>query len=166
MKSKAGVEFTIRGHTVEAVLSARTRAIIVCNPNNPTGNLFDEDDMVDIIEAVAEMYLAGIIRQDGIVDGSLSARSDRMIATGRTASYVLWRGAQELTDCRLANRHTFGQAALAFCQIGGAFAHPCHEAFVVGRAVAAEALLAPAACRRAQRPRHLPCARRQSRRRP
>ena len=50
-----------------------------------------------IIEAVAEMYLAGIIRQDGIVDGSLAVRSDRMIATGRTASYVLWRGAQELT---------------------------------------------------------------------
>ncbi|MEQ1611788.1 MAG: ASKHA domain-containing protein, partial [Hyphomicrobiaceae bacterium] len=50
-----------------------------------------------IIEAVAEMYLAGIIRQDGIVDGNLAARSDRMVATGRTASYVLWRGAQELT---------------------------------------------------------------------
>ncbi len=50
-----------------------------------------------IIEAIAEMYLAGVIRQDGIIDGTLAARSNRIVATGRTASYVLWRGAQELT---------------------------------------------------------------------
>ncbi len=49
-----------------------------------------------IIEAIAEMFLAGIIRQDGIVDGSLATRSDRIVAEGRTASYVLWRGAPEL----------------------------------------------------------------------
>ena len=49
-----------------------------------------------IIEAIAEMFLAGIIRQDGIVDGSLAVRSDRVVAEGRTASYVLWRGPQEL----------------------------------------------------------------------
>ncbi len=50
-----------------------------------------------IIEAVAEMYLAGVIRQDGIIDGTLGSRCDRLIANGRTASYVLWRGAQELS---------------------------------------------------------------------
>ncbi len=49
-----------------------------------------------IIEAIAEMFLVGIIRQDGIVDGTLTARSNRLIAEGRTASYVLWRGAPEL----------------------------------------------------------------------
>ncbi len=49
-----------------------------------------------IIEAIAEMFLAGIIRQDGIVDRTLSAKSDRIITEGRTASYVLWRGPQEL----------------------------------------------------------------------
>lgn len=49
-----------------------------------------------IIEAIAEMYLAGIIRPDGIVDGAMSAKSTRMVATGRTAAYILWRGAQEL----------------------------------------------------------------------
>ena len=46
-----------------------------------------------IIEVVAEMYLAGIISQDGVVVGSLAARSDRIIASGRTFSYVLHRGA-------------------------------------------------------------------------
>ncbi len=46
-----------------------------------------------IIEVVAEMYLAGIISQDGVVVGSLTAKSDRVIASGRTFSYVLHRGA-------------------------------------------------------------------------
>ena len=44
-----------------------------------------------IIEVMAEMYLAGIITQDGIIDGSLAARSDRVVADGRTWSYVLDR---------------------------------------------------------------------------
>ncbi len=32
--------------------SERTRLIIVCNPNNPTGTLFDQEDIVRIIESV------------------------------------------------------------------------------------------------------------------
>ena len=42
-----------------------------------------------IIEAVAEMYLAGIIDSNGVVQGSNSAKSGRVIADGRTFSYVL-----------------------------------------------------------------------------
>jgi len=49
-----------------------------------------------IVEIIAEMYLAGIINQDGVIDGELAARSDRIVATGRTFAYVLHRGAQEL----------------------------------------------------------------------
>jgi len=45
-----------------------------------------------IIEVIAEMYLAGILNQDGVIDGSLAARSDRVVADGRTFSYVLHRG--------------------------------------------------------------------------
>jgi uncharacterized 2Fe-2S/4Fe-4S cluster protein (DUF4445 family) len=44
-----------------------------------------------IIEALAEMFLAGIIRSDGMIDGSLAARSSRIIQDGRTFSYQLWR---------------------------------------------------------------------------
>jgi uncharacterized 2Fe-2S/4Fe-4S cluster protein (DUF4445 family) len=50
-----------------------------------------------IIEVIGEMYLAGIINQDGVVDGQLSARSDRVIASGRTFSYVVHRGSVPLT---------------------------------------------------------------------
>jgi len=45
-----------------------------------------------IIEAVAEMYLAGILSEDGVIDGSLAARSDRIVADGRTFSYRLRGG--------------------------------------------------------------------------
>ncbi|BCG94006.1 ferredoxin [Mesorhizobium sp. 131-2-1] len=50
-----------------------------------------------IIEVVAEMYLAGIISEDGVVDGSLSARSPRIVANGRTFSYVLKDGEPRIT---------------------------------------------------------------------
>jgi uncharacterized 2Fe-2S/4Fe-4S cluster protein (DUF4445 family) len=45
-----------------------------------------------IIEVVAEMYLAGVITQDGVVDGALAERSPRVVQTGRTFSYVLHQG--------------------------------------------------------------------------
>ncbi|NQV86915.1 MAG: ATP-binding protein, partial [Woeseiaceae bacterium] len=57
-----------------------------------------------IIEAIAEMYLAGIISEDGVVDGSLAANSDRLIPNDRTWSYLLYDGAQKIvvtqTDVR------------------------------------------------------------------
>ena len=45
-----------------------------------------------IIEAIAEMFLAGIVDADGVIDGSIAARSDRVVAEGRTFSYILHRG--------------------------------------------------------------------------
>jgi uncharacterized 2Fe-2S/4Fe-4S cluster protein (DUF4445 family) len=45
-----------------------------------------------IIEVVAEMYLAGILTSDGIVDGSLADRTERIVPEGRTFSYVLHEG--------------------------------------------------------------------------
>ena len=42
-----------------------------------------------IIEVIGEMYLAGIINADGVVQGSLASRSSRIIADGRTFSYVV-----------------------------------------------------------------------------
>jgi len=45
-----------------------------------------------IIEVIAEMFLAGIITRDGVIDGALAARTDRIVADGRTFSYVLHRG--------------------------------------------------------------------------
>lgn len=45
-----------------------------------------------IIEVVAEMYLTGIISEDGVIDGAFAARSPRIIPNGRTFSYLLREG--------------------------------------------------------------------------
>jgi len=50
-----------------------------------------------IIEVVAEMYLAGILTEDGVIDGSLADKSERIIADDRTWSYVLYDGEQKIT---------------------------------------------------------------------
>ena len=45
-----------------------------------------------IIEVVAEMYLAGIISIDGVIDGNLQSKSERIVENGRTYSYLLHSG--------------------------------------------------------------------------
>lgn len=42
-----------------------------------------------IIEVIAEMYLAGIIRSDGIIDGSLAAKTPRVVRDEKTFSYTM-----------------------------------------------------------------------------
>jgi uncharacterized 2Fe-2S/4Fe-4S cluster protein (DUF4445 family) len=49
-----------------------------------------------IIEVVAEMYLAGILSEDGVIDGALAGRSDRVIPDDRTFSYLLFAGEQRI----------------------------------------------------------------------
>jgi uncharacterized 2Fe-2S/4Fe-4S cluster protein (DUF4445 family) len=45
-----------------------------------------------IIEVIAEMYLSGIINQDGLIDGAQTARSSRIRPSGRTFSYAIRDG--------------------------------------------------------------------------
>ena len=45
-----------------------------------------------IIEAIAEMLLAGLITPDGVVDGALAERSPRVEADGRTFKYLIREG--------------------------------------------------------------------------
>jgi uncharacterized 2Fe-2S/4Fe-4S cluster protein (DUF4445 family) len=42
-----------------------------------------------IIEAVAELFLAGILAKDGRIDGAAAARTPRVVADGRTFSYLI-----------------------------------------------------------------------------
>jgi uncharacterized 2Fe-2S/4Fe-4S cluster protein (DUF4445 family) len=50
-----------------------------------------------IIEVIAEMFLAGIIDTDGVINGALAERSKRVIEDGRTFSYVLHDGDVNIT---------------------------------------------------------------------
>jgi len=42
-----------------------------------------------IIEVVAELFLAGVVTADGVIDGALAARTPRIVPDGRTFSYLL-----------------------------------------------------------------------------
>lgn len=46
-----------------------------------------------IIEAVAELFLAGVVTHEGLVNGDMQERSQRIFGDGRTFSYRLWDGA-------------------------------------------------------------------------
>ena len=45
-----------------------------------------------VIEAIAELFLAGVIRRDGTIDGAAADRSPRVVPDGRTFAYVLHTG--------------------------------------------------------------------------
>ena len=49
-----------------------------------------------IIEAVAEMYLAGIVSEDGVIDGGLAERCPRIVPEDRTWTFVLYDGRQKI----------------------------------------------------------------------
>jgi uncharacterized 2Fe-2S/4Fe-4S cluster protein (DUF4445 family) len=49
-----------------------------------------------IIECLAEMYLSGIITQDGVIDGAMAAKSPRVQQEGRTFTYLLHDGEPQL----------------------------------------------------------------------
>jgi uncharacterized 2Fe-2S/4Fe-4S cluster protein (DUF4445 family) len=51
-----------------------------------------------IIEAIAEMYLAGVINQDGLVDGALAGRSPLIEPYKRTFNYVIRKPADQSNE--------------------------------------------------------------------
>jgi uncharacterized 2Fe-2S/4Fe-4S cluster protein (DUF4445 family) len=69
-----------------------------------------------IIEALAEMYLAGIIRHDGVINGDLSARNARIQPDGRTFSYELYRATADAPPLKVMQNDVraiqLGKAAL------------------------------------------------------
>ena len=78
-----------------------------------------------IIEVIAEMYLAGILSSDGVIDGAMAAKSPRIVADGRTFSYVLRDGESEIkiyqTDVRaiqLAKAALYAGAKLLMDRLG------------------------------------------------
>ena len=69
-----------------------------------------------IIEALAEMYLAGIIRHDGTIDGACAARNPRIQEDGRTFSYELYKATAEARPLKIMQNDVraiqLGKAAL------------------------------------------------------
>ncbi len=78
-----------------------------------------------IIEAIASMYLAGIIRPDGIIDGAMANLNPRIETNARTFSYLLHKGEPDIrilqTDVRaiqLAKAALYAGARLLMERMG------------------------------------------------
>ena len=82
---------------LERVMSSRTKLIVICNPNNPTGARFDAPDL-DRIAAIADRYGSWILSDeiyrgaelDGRETPTIWGRSDRVLVTsGLSKAYAL-----------------------------------------------------------------------------
>ena len=78
-----------------------------------------------IIDAMAEMFLAGVLAPDGTIDGAMAAKSPRVQADGRTFSYLVYDGTPEVritqTDVRaiqLAKAALYAGARLLMDRLG------------------------------------------------
>ncbi|HYX11829.1 MAG TPA: ASKHA domain-containing protein, partial [Candidatus Acidoferrum sp.] len=49
-----------------------------------------------IVEVVAQLFLAGVVTADGVIDGALANRSPRIVPDGRTFSYLLHDGSPRI----------------------------------------------------------------------
>lgn len=69
-----------------------------------------------IIEVLAELYLAGVIRHDGVINGELAPRNARIHADGRTFAYELWAASGSSGPIRVVQNDVraiqLGKAAL------------------------------------------------------
>ena len=69
-----------------------------------------------IIEVLAELYLAGVIRHDGVINGELAARCARIQSDARTFAYELWPATGTASAIRVTQNDVraiqLGKAAL------------------------------------------------------
>jgi histidinol-phosphate aminotransferase len=83
-------------HDVEAMAAAvtpRTRAVLVCTPNNPTGTVVTADELAWLLQAVPDEVLvvvdeayAELVRDPQAADGIARAREHTCVAALRTFS--------------------------------------------------------------------------------
>ncbi len=69
-----------------------------------------------IIEILAELYLAGVIRHDGVINGELAARNPRIQSDGRTFSYEICKAGTGTSSIKVTQNDVraiqLGKAAL------------------------------------------------------
>src|SRR5438552_1306939 len=93
----AAGKWSIDADALDALVTRRTKLIVICNPNNPTGARFEAADL-DRIAAIADRHGVWILadeiyrgaERDGRETPSMWGRSDRVIVTsGLSKAYGL-----------------------------------------------------------------------------
>jgi methionine aminotransferase len=96
--------FVVDWQKVEHAITPRTRAIIVNTPNNPTGNTFTADDLIEL-ERLAEQYglwvisdevyehmvFDGQMHQSALRRPALAARTIHVASFGKTLHVTGWK---------------------------------------------------------------------------
>ena len=70
-------------HTIERALNDRTRAIVVVNPNNPTGHFIARHELHGLAELCAKRSIA-IVSDEVFRDYAIAPRPDSALTLGRT----------------------------------------------------------------------------------
>jgi len=95
--SRAPARWRIDAASLERLVTARTKLIIICNPNNPTGARIEESDL-DLVARVADRSGAWILsdeiyrgaERDGRETATMWGRSERVVVTsGLSKAYGL-----------------------------------------------------------------------------
>lgn len=97
VRPSSGAGWRVDADALDGLVTPRTKLIIICNPNNPTGARFESDDL-DRIAAAAAEHGAWILsdeiyrgaERDGRETPSMWGRSDRVIVTsGLSKAFAL-----------------------------------------------------------------------------
>jgi aspartate/methionine/tyrosine aminotransferase len=92
-----GARWAMDMNALERLVSSRTKLIVICNPNNPTGARFDDHDL-DRVASIADRHGSWILadeiyrgaERDGRETPSIWGRTDRVLVTsGLSKAYGL-----------------------------------------------------------------------------
>lgn len=113
---------------VKSKITSKTKAILFCNPNNPTGTIFDRNQIMNILEISQYnnlFVLADEVYRDFIYDnqeffsiGKFSEFRDRIIyifSFSKTYSMTGWRVAYLAADKKIARKILAVHDALVTC---------------------------------------------------
>jgi aspartate aminotransferase len=113
------VDYKITPEQLQAAITDKTRAVMLCSPSNPTGSVYSEEELKQLA-AVLEQYPDLYIISDEIYEyinfrgtqhsiaqfGNLQKRT--MIVSGVSKGFAINNGAVELTNIRKQVKSSFG----------------------------------------------------------
>ena len=109
-------KFVVDWTRVKSAVTSKTRAIIVNTPNNPTGNTFTEQDLIEL-EQLAEQYnlwvisdevyehmvFDGALHQSALRRPNLAARTIHVASFGKTLHVTGWKIGYTIAPPQLTN---------------------------------------------------------------